>query len=90
MVTGLSRRSGLSRAGAGYPRQTGKPCLEVIRPLVMLQVRAPLSLRTLEDRPHKRDIEVSHEAARFWWMRIGRPHVLQKNGVVRSLVRNDL
>ena len=31
----------------------------------------PLSLRNVEDFLHARDVEVSHEAVRFWWNRIG-------------------
>lgn len=42
---------------------------EVIRLVVMSCVRYPLSLRNLEDLLHKRGIEASHEAVRFWWNR---------------------
>ena len=44
---------------------------EIIRLAVMLYVRFPLSLRNVEDLPHERGIEVSHETVRFWWMRFG-------------------
>lgn len=44
---------------------------EIIRLAVMLYVRYPLSLRNVEDLLHERDIEVSHEAVRFWWQRFG-------------------
>lgn len=44
---------------------------EVIRLVVMLYIRFPLSLRNVEDLLHERGIAVSHETVRFWWMRIG-------------------
>jgi putative transposase len=44
---------------------------EVIRLAVMIHVRFPLSLRNVEDLLHERDIEVSHETVRFWWMPFG-------------------
>ena len=44
---------------------------EIIRLAVMLYVRFPLSLRNVEDLLHERGIDVSHEAARFWWSRFG-------------------
>lgn len=44
---------------------------EIIRLAVMLYVRFPLSLRNVEDLPHERGIEVSHETVRYWWNRFG-------------------
>jgi putative transposase len=44
---------------------------EIIRLALMLYVRFPLSLRNVEDFLHERGIDVSHEAARFWWHRFG-------------------
>ena len=44
---------------------------EIIRLAVMLYVRYPLSLRSVEDLLHKRGIEISHETVRFWWNRFG-------------------
>ena len=38
---------------------------EIIRQAVMLYVRFPLSLRSVEDLLHERGIEVSHETVRF-------------------------
>ncbi len=38
---------------------------------VILYVRFPLSLRNVEDLPHERGIEISHETARFWLQRFG-------------------
>ena len=37
----------------------------------MTYVRFPLSLRNVEDLPHERGIEVSHEAVRYCWNRFG-------------------
>ncbi len=37
----------------------------------MTYARFPLSLRNVEDPPHERGIEVSHEAVRYWWNRFG-------------------
>ena len=44
---------------------------EVIRLVVMMYVRYPLSLRNVEDLLHQRGIEISHETVRFWWNRFG-------------------
>jgi putative transposase len=44
---------------------------EVIRLAVMLYVRFPPSLRTVEDLLHERGIDVSHETVRYWWHRFG-------------------
>ena len=48
-----------------------KTSREIIRLVVMLYVRFPLSLRNVEDLLHERGIDVSHEAVRFWWHRFG-------------------
>jgi putative transposase len=37
----------------------------------MLYVCFPLSLCNVEDLPHERDVDVSHETIRFWWNRFG-------------------
>ena len=37
----------------------------------MMYVRFPLSLRNVEDLPHERGIDISHESVRFWWNRFG-------------------
>jgi putative transposase len=42
---------------------------EVIRLVVMMYVRYPLSLRNVEDLLAERAIDVSHETVRFWWNR---------------------
>ena len=44
---------------------------EVIRLVVMMYVRFPLSLRQVEDLLHERGIGLCHETVRFWWNRFG-------------------
>src|SRR5271170_7523627 len=44
---------------------------EVIRLVVMMYVRYPLSLRNVEDLLAERGIHISHETVRFWWNRFG-------------------
>ena len=44
---------------------------EVIRYVVMLYVRYPLSLRNVEDLLHERGIDICHETVRLWWTRFG-------------------
>lgn len=44
---------------------------EVIRLVVMLYVRFPLSLRNVEDRLSERGIDICHETVRLWWNRFG-------------------
>ena len=44
---------------------------EVIRLVVMMYVKFPLSLRNVEDLLHERGIHVSYETVRFWWNRFG-------------------
>jgi putative transposase len=43
----------------------------VIRLVVMMYVKYPLSLRNVEDLLHDRGIDICHETVRFWWNRIG-------------------
>jgi len=47
------------------------PSPEVIRLMVMLYVRLPLSLRNVEDLLFERGIDVCHEMVRLWWNRFG-------------------
>ena len=42
---------------------------EVIRLVVMMYVKYPLSLRNVEDLLAERGIDISHETVRFWWNR---------------------
>ena len=44
---------------------------EVIRLVVMMYVRFPLSLRDVEDLLFKRGIDLCHETVRLWWNRFG-------------------
>ena len=44
---------------------------EVIRLVVMMYVRFPLSLRNVEDLLFERGIDICHEAVRLWWARFG-------------------
>ncbi len=46
---------------------------EIIRLVVMMYIRYPLSLRQVEDILHERGIEISYETVRAWWGRFG-PH----------------
>ena len=43
---------------------------EVIRYVVMLYVRFPLSLRNVEDLLADRGIDICHETVRLWWNRL--------------------
>src|SRR5260370_4800473 len=44
---------------------------DVIRLVVMIYVRYPLSLRNVEDLLAERGIEISHGTVRLWWNRFG-------------------
>ncbi len=44
---------------------------EIIRMVVMLYVRYPLSLRNVEDLLFERGYELCHETVRLWWNRFG-------------------
>ena len=44
---------------------------EMIRLVVMMYVRYPLSLRNVEDLLAERGIDISHETVRFWWNQFG-------------------
>jgi putative transposase len=44
---------------------------EIIRPVVTMDVRFPLSLRNVEDLLNERGIDFNHESVRFWWNRFG-------------------
>jgi putative transposase len=45
---------------------------EVIRLVVLMYVRYPLSLRNVEDLLAERGIAISHETFQFWWNRAAR------------------
>jgi len=44
---------------------------KVIRLVVMMYVRYPLSLRNVEDLLFERGIDICHETVRLWWSRFG-------------------
>ena len=44
---------------------------KVIRLVVMMYVKFPLSLRNIEDLLYERGIEVCYETVRHWWNRFG-------------------
>ena len=44
---------------------------EVIRLVVMMYVRFPLSLRNVEDLLFERGVDICHETVRMWWNRFG-------------------
>jgi putative transposase len=44
---------------------------EVIRLVVMMYVRFPLSPRNVEDLLAERGIDICHETVRHWWNRFG-------------------
>src|ERR1700712_4246458 len=44
---------------------------EVIRLVVMMYIRFPLSLRNVEDLLFERGIDLCHETVRMWWNRFG-------------------
>jgi putative transposase len=44
---------------------------EVIRLVVQMYVRYPLSLRNVEDLLFERGIDICHETVRLWWNRFG-------------------
>jgi len=44
---------------------------EIIRLVVMMYVRYPLSLRNVEDLLFQHGIDICHETMRFWWNRFG-------------------
>jgi putative transposase len=44
---------------------------EIIRLAMMMYVRFPLPLRSVEDPLHERGIDITHETVRFWWNRFG-------------------
>jgi putative transposase len=55
----------------GNPFRYFKTSPEIIRLVVMLYVRFPLSLRNVEDLLDERGIDVSQETVRYWWNRFG-------------------
>jgi putative transposase len=64
----MSRKS---RAKPSSPFRGFNSSPEVIRLVVMMYVRYPLSLRNVEDLLCERGIDLCHETIRFWWNRFG-------------------
>ena len=67
----MSRKS---RAAPPSPFRCFNSSPEVIRLVVMMYVKYPLSLRNVEDLLAERGIDVCQETVRFWW-----------NGTVRRM-----
>ena len=61
-----------SRAKPDSPFRCFNSSPEVIRLVVMMYVRFPLSLRNVEDLLFERGIDLCHETVRFWWNRLVR------------------
>jgi putative transposase len=60
-----------SRALPPSPFRRFNSSPEVIRLVVLMYLRFPLSLRNVEDLLFERGIDLSHETIRFWWNRFG-------------------
>jgi len=60
-----------SRANPPSPFKGFSSSPEVIRLVVLMYVRFPLSLRNVEDLLFERGIDLCHETVRFWWNRFG-------------------
>lgn len=50
---------------------------EVIRIVVLMYVRFPLSLRNAEDLLFERGFDICHEMVRLWWNRFGPPPAVE-------------
>ena len=64
----MSRKS---RAKPPNPFKCFNSSPEVIRLVVMMYVRFPLSLRNVEDLLFERGIDLYHEPVRMWWNQFG-------------------
>ena len=64
----MSRKS---RAKPPSPFRYFHSAPELIREVVMLYVRFPLSLRNVEDLLFERGYDLCHETVRLWWNRFG-------------------
>ena len=54
---------------------------EVIRLVVLMYVRFPLSLRNVEDLLFERGIDICHETVRMWWNRFGPMTDMMADGI---------
>ncbi|WP_174292594.1 IS6 family transposase [Sphingomonas bacterium] len=61
----------ISRAKPPSPFRCFSSSPEVIRLVVLMYVRFPLSRRNVEDLLFELGVDVSHETIRFWWNRFG-------------------
>ena len=61
----------ISRAKPPSPFRYFHSAPELIREVVMLYVRFPLSLRNVEDLLFERGYDLCHETVRLWWNRFG-------------------
>ena len=61
----------MSRSKSDNPFRYFHSSPEVIRLVVMMYVRFPLSLRNVEDLLFERGIDICHETVRHWWNRFG-------------------
>ena len=57
----------LSLPAMRNPFRYFKSSPEVIRLVVMMYIRYPLSLRQVEDILFERGIDICHETVRYWW-----------------------
>ncbi|MFN2099988.1 hypothetical protein [Altererythrobacter sp. MF3-039] len=64
----MSRKSRAKQPG---PVKRFNSLPEVIRLVVMIYARFPLSLRNFEDLLAERGIDICPETVRFWWNRFG-------------------
>jgi putative transposase len=64
----MSRKS---RALPPSPFRRFNSSPEIIRRVVLMYVRFPLSLRNVEDLLFERGIDICHETVRLWWNRFG-------------------
>lgn len=60
-----------SRALPPSPFRRFNSSPEVIRLVVLMYVRFPMSLRNVEDLLFERGIDLCHETVRFWWNKFG-------------------
>ena len=60
-----------SRAKPASPFRCFNSSPEVIRLVVMIYVRFPLSFRNVDELLFERGIDLCHETVRFWWNRFG-------------------
>ena len=67
----LGPRTAVLVLGHEQPVPLFQQLARVIRLVVMMYVRYPLSLRNVEDLLAERGIDISHETVRFWWNRFG-------------------